>query len=147
MEEVQPYSDLLSRRRGTAKHRKPAFPRPARGADLVARAQLDIHHQAATPTAAIQKIVDLCIVLALALPPPRVIAQAVIGKERSPFKALKLHAICVEEVARHLRPLLLHGKMTRHVRSLVLNGDVRLGYSRGSLLLSGEWQDMSARHC
>ena len=67
MEEVQPYSDLLSRRRGTAKHRKPAFPGPAQGADLVARAQLDIHHQAATPTAAIQKIVDLCIVLALAL--------------------------------------------------------------------------------
>ena len=32
-------SDLLSKRRGTAKHRKPAFPRPARGADLVARAQ------------------------------------------------------------------------------------------------------------
>ena len=88
-----------------------------------------------------------CIVLALALPPPRVIAQAVIGKERSPFKALKLHAICVEEVARHLRPLLLNGKMARHVRSLVLNGDVRLGYSRGSLLLSGQWQDMSARHC
>ena len=147
MEEVQPYSDLLSRRRGTAKHRKPAFPRPAQGADLVARAQLDIHHQAATPTAAIQKAVDLCIVLALALPPPRVIAQAVIGKERSPFKALKLHAICVEEVARHLRPLLLKGIMTRHVRSRVLNGDVRLGYSRGSLLLSGVWQDMSARHC
>ena len=97
MEEVQPYSDLLSRRRGTAKHRKPAFPGPAQGADLVARAQLDIHHQAATPTAAIQKVVDLCIVLALALPPPRVIAQAVIGKERSPFKALKLHAIRVEE--------------------------------------------------
>ena len=97
MEEVQPYSDLLSRRRGTAKHRKPAFPRPAQGADLVARAQLDIHHQAATPTAAIQKVVDLCIVLALALPPPRVIAQAAIGKEQSPFKALKLHAIRVEE--------------------------------------------------
>ena len=28
----------------------------------------------------------------------------------------------------HLRPPLFNGKVARHVRSLVLNGDVRLGY-------------------
>ena len=43
-------------------------------------------------------------------------------------RILKGLAVIERTVAGHLRPPLFNGKVARHVRSLVLNGDVRLGY-------------------
>ena len=43
-------------------------------------------------------------------------------------RILKGLAVIERTVARNHRPPLFNGKVARHVRSLVLNGDVRLGY-------------------